>query len=186
MLTCIAHLIQAARWNVNPHRVPSPHTRSRIPPDGELSQPLGRCRVRRRRPPRHLPPCPGPTPTAIATQTPRRLPPSPHSHSHTHSQSPLEIPSPHARCFRGASATWLRRRSPSPSPHAHTHTHTHTHALALALAPAFAFALAESPRHRVLALADILRPGLAADRRSPSCARMRTHIRIRIRRPPAT
>ena len=162
-------------------------------PDGELSQPLGRCRARRRRP-RHRSPCPS-----------RRRPPSPRR---PHSLDALALafalgdPSPHAHRFRGSlrlGSDADRHRRTRARARARTRTLTH----ALALAPAFAFALAEPPRRRALALAlvDILRPDLAADRHRCARIRTRTHTRTRtrtrtrksprrtrtrIRRPPAT
>ena len=56
MLTYISRLIQVLRWNLSPRRLSSRSTRSQTPPTANSLSRLGRCRVRRRRPPRHLPP----------------------------------------------------------------------------------------------------------------------------------
>ena len=189
-LTCIAHLIQVARCQCP---LPLPHARSLADPldpllFDELSQPLGRCRVRRRR------------------RLNRRRPPSPRRpldvYHHRRTRSPHSLAALARRtrtriciCIRlrrplvaraslsRTPATWLRCPSPSP----------HTHARTLSLSLPHSHSPPQNPLAAVHCSRNILRPDLAADRHR--CARIRTRTRTRksphrtrtrIRRPPAT
>ena len=146
-------ILSPSRRRAHPHLHVAAHTLTEPPdpllPDGELSQPLGRCRVRRHHPPRHLPPRPRPnanrhrrTPTPIRTCIRIRS----HAYAYTLALALVGPPSLHVHSHLRTPATWPRRQLPS----LYTHTHTCTCTLSLSHSPS------QNPPACALALADPL------------------------------